>query len=419
MQGRTRRSPIGRWGQLCVLATAMIATTGASLPVRHSPPTTLRIEVQVAPWETVRWTEPTHNKVLRNDIRIVKARPGDALVDTTLYRDGIWTGGPHRLSPLTLGAIVGPERCWVRMTRAGCCGLYSHMDAFPDSVLVSTGWRTFDTGSVDAGYYVRVRVVSDTPVRASPANDTLKIRSGWSREESRMADVLRASEVVGLFRLLRVEQGESGPVGDFPPNRLLTFFAEDVWIGSAIGRGDTVKAWVAGGEATDTTWTPEAHGTPMREGRPVVVFLSRRTRGFPDKWSFEPWAGYGLLDDSGTRVFCYPIRGELIDRFRRRVDWEAWQPRHPFESRVFGNVLGAGGAPLPGARVDLPEQNLSTVTDSTGWFEFIGVPIGLRLMRVTGACPAAAGIVEATDEYSDTLDVNVPCSPGSPRIGRH
>ena len=119
----------------------------------------------------------------------------------------------------------------------------------------------------------------------------------------------------------------------------------------------------------------------MRQGRPAVLFLSRRTRGFPDKWSFEPWAGYGLLDDSGTRVFCYPIRGELIDRFRRRVDWEAWQPRHPFESRVFGNVLGVSSTDL-----------------------FL---------------TAGAGIVETTDEYSVTLEVNVPCSPGSPRIGRH
>lgn len=375
----------------------------------HAPtPRHVRVEVRVSPWATVRFTEPTHNKIERTDTRIVDARPGDDLVDTTLF--GIWVGVPHRLSPLSLGAILAPDRAWVRMTRKGCCGVYS-LDGYSDSVLVSTSWRTFDTRTMDAGTIIRLRLVADSSSLLRPGDAPLLLRS-WSRQPSDMERLLRSTEVVGVFRVLRVTRASDPSPQDAQPHFRLAFRAEDVWFGSAIHSGDSLTAEVNLGMGTDTTWTPWRTGTPMRVGHGVVLFLSRHIFGFNDRWSFSPFGGYGLFDEGEHLVFSYPIRGEPVDRFRHRVEWEAWLARHPFEGRVFGHVFAdSTDRPLAGARIGLGGQEPATASvDSTGWFEIVGIPIGQRLLRVTGTCPPASGVVDVTDEYADTLEVRVPCA---------
>jgi hypothetical protein len=82
---------------------------------------------------------------------------------------------------------------------------------------------------------------------------------------------------------------------------------------------------------------------------------------------------------------------------------------HPFEGRVFGRIVSdASGQRLAGVQASMPDDGKTAMTDSTGWFEIVGVPIGRRQLRVS-SCPAAQGIVEVTDEFTDTLEVRVPC----------
>lgn len=388
---------------LCAVVLVMLG-----LAPKQQAPERIRVEVRAFHWQRAVHTN--------GDIRIIFARPGDDLVDSTLYPEGTWVGGV-RHSPLTLGTILGPDRAWIRMTRGGFAGELYSFDSARDSVLVSTTWRTFGTMTTDGGFGVRARTIADTAALVRPGDNTLQIRS-WRRPPPRLQEVLQTSEVAGVFRMLHVTPMASKDTSSFAFTFFaLSFRAEDVWLGSAIRRGDTLRA-VNWGEGTDSTWSPNPGATPMRVGHAVILFLSHHMNSwFPDQWSFSAFGGgYGLFDESERLVFSYPVRGEPVDRFRRRVEWEAWRPRHPFEGRVFGRVFAdSTNRPLIGARIDLAGLNRTTTVDSTGWFELIGVPIGQQLLRVTGHCPAASSIVEITDEFSDTLEVLVPCARGSAR----
>lgn len=396
---------------LLACAASLLLTAASQTPM--APPKTLRLEVEVVSWRKSPPWQATHRIYTKPDTRILAVRTGDDLVDTTLYHMGIWTGGPHRLSPLTLGPIVGPERCWVRITQGGCCALVPTLDVFQDSILVSTAWRSFDTRSVDGGDEVRVRVVSSAAALPTGSAEVLKVRSGWCEPESQLGQALRSTEVAGIFRLEWVAREDSSGAADPMRRSVLGVRAEQAWLGSGISVGDTLSAWVAGGIVTDTTWAPQRGATPMRVGRPVILFLSRAASGSPDKWSFKLYSGYALFDDAMTRVFHYPIRGEPIEQFRHRVEWDAWRSRHPLEGRVFGNLFAdESGAPIAGARVELVGWKAVSMTDSTGWFALIGVPIGRHILRVTAGCGPVAGFVDATDEYVDTLEVRMPCDSG-------
>jgi hypothetical protein len=148
----------------------------------------------------------------------------------------------------------------------------------------------------------------------------------------------------------------------------------------------------------------------MRVGHSVLLYLSRHYPQFVDQWTFNPFSGYGLMDEGERLVFCAGIRGEPVAKFRRRVEWAAWPLQHSFEGRAFGHVFAdSSDHPLAGARVALSGFDVGTTSDARGWFKLIGVPIGQHLLRVTGPCAAASSIVEISDEFSDTLEVRVPC----------
>jgi hypothetical protein len=59
--------------------------------------------------------------------------------------------------------------------------------------------------------------------------------------------------------------------------------------------------------------------------------------------------------------------------------------------------------------VELSGFNASATSDAKGWFELVGIPIGHHLLRVIDRCATASRIVEISDEFSDTLEVWVPC----------
>jgi hypothetical protein len=90
-------------------------------------------------------------------------------------------------------------------------------------------------------------------------------------------------------------------------------------------------------------------------------------------------------------VFGISPRPSFILRVQFKIDRSAkFAPivRHPLVLQpspletMHGEILGAGNLPIMNARVEIPELNLSTLTDYQGRFHFFGVPSEPRVKRL-------------------------------------
>jgi hypothetical protein len=387
---------------------AAFAVVVGKAPAAPLAPASIRIEVQYTNWSSGFW----HGEQ-STDTLFLQARPGDSLLPP-----GRRSKSPRFL--FGLGSIVDPHHAWVRLGR----WLYPSADALYDrwhhcevmawddtltacdSILVSTTWRRLSSRSRDAGVDVAVRIIDDAQGPTVPFPHARVVSKSQRRVgTSEFETWAGGAEVIGVFDLQQISEGDSTGMPPYRRRNIwLAFVAREVWRGGSIRPGERVVVSVPGSR-TDTTWSIDPRATPMRTGRPVVLFLDRKN---PDEaWQFG-W-GYGLFDDSARLLFGFRLRGIPIERFHDAVNAATWHLDHPYEARVVGSVRLESGA-APGMRLDVSFGGDERVVkaDTTGGFEIRGAPFGPGRLTIPGPGGRASARIEADDEMLDTLQVIVP-----------